>query len=196
MTGYGDGALSDAHIAAPESCYRDGPVTAPTAGATPASGGRETRAVSLSAAGWITETEMAAKIAVAVALIAAASVSAPLANADPPDQQFLDQVHSNGVGGQDDTLISYAHEWCTTGTVDAHLPSWDVLRGQGVPWSGAAGYQAFLVIQTAASRAYRVGDAQQVIKQRQILGVCVRKPGAHSIAGGLCVKIADTKGGA
>ena len=30
----------------------------------------------------------------------------------------------------------------------------------------------------------------------QILGVCVRKLVAYSIAGGLCVKIADTEGGA
>jgi hypothetical protein len=34
------------------------------------------------------------------------------------------------------------------------------------------------------------------MEQQQVLGVCVGNAGAHSIAGGLCVKIADTKGGA
>ena len=39
-----------------------------------------------------------------------------------------------------------------------------------------------------AAKNIRVGDAQQVIKQHQILGVCVGNPVAHSIAGGLPVK--------
>ncbi len=36
------------------------------------------------------------------------------AHADTQDQQFLNLVHSNGVGGQDDSLIAYAHEFCNT----------------------------------------------------------------------------------
>jgi hypothetical protein len=96
----------------------------------------------------ITETEMAAKIAVAAALIAAASVRAPLANADTPDQQFLNTVHSNGVGGDDGLLITYAHEYCDI-PPPGNYPSFPALRAQGV-----VGYQAYLVIQTAASRAY------------------------------------------
>jgi hypothetical protein len=91
---------------------------------------------------------MAAKIAVAAALIAAASVRAPLANADTPDQQFLNTVHSNGVGGDDGLLITYAHEYCDI-PPPGNYPSFPALRAQGV-----VGYQAYLVIQTAASRAY------------------------------------------
>ena len=45
-----------------------------------------------------------------------------------------------------------------------------------------------------AVRSIRVGDAQQVIKQQQILGVCVGNPVAHSIAGGLPVKTLDAGG--
>ena len=43
-------------------------------------------------------------------------------------------------------------------------------------------------------RHIRVGDAQQVIEQHQILGVCVGNLGAHSIAGGLLVKTLDAGG--
>jgi hypothetical protein len=57
-------------------------------------------------------------------------MSVGMASADTLDQQFLNMVHSNGVGGQDDTLIDYAHQWCTQ---DGHLSAWDALRGQGVP---------------------------------------------------------------
>ena len=84
-------------------------------------------------------------------LIAAASATAaigsaaPDAHADTPDQQFLNLVHSNGVGGQDDSLIAFAHEFCdTNGPYGTVFP----LYGQGV-WPG----QLFIV-KTAASRAY------------------------------------------
>src|SRR5690349_16262646 len=86
------------------------------------------------------------------ALIAAASAAvtigsaAPAAFADTPDQQFLNSVHSNGVGGQDDTLIAYGHEYCdiTAGI----YPSAGALMGQGVFG------QQFYIVQVAASRAY------------------------------------------
>ena len=70
---------------------------------------------------------------------------APVAHADPGDQQFLNLVHSNGIAGQDDTLITYAHEFCSgTGT-----PSALTLLGQGVVGPGQ-----MYVVQTAASRVY------------------------------------------
>jgi hypothetical protein len=73
------------------------------------------------------------------------AVGAAPANADTPDQQFLNLVHSNGVGGQDDSLIAFAHEFCdTNGPYGTVFP----LYGQGV-WPG----QLFIV-KTAASRAY------------------------------------------
>jgi Protein of unknown function (DUF732) len=70
-------------------------------------------------------------------LIAVASVTvlsglaAPDAHADPKtkDQQFLDLVRSNGVGGDNDTLIKYAGEFCTRTGV---LPSRPDLYAQGV----------------------------------------------------------------
>jgi hypothetical protein len=84
-------------------------------------------------------------------LIAAASATAvlglaiPTAHADAPDQQFLNLVHSNGVGGQDDSLIAFAHEFCdTNGPYGTLFP----LYGQGVSPG-----QVFIV-KTAASRAY------------------------------------------
>jgi len=48
-------------------------------------------------------------IAAAIALLSFAA----LAHADTPDQQFLNIVRSNNVGGQDDALIAYAHERCS-----------------------------------------------------------------------------------
>jgi hypothetical protein len=83
--------------------------------------------------------------AVAAAVGIAAATPAPAAHADTPDQQFLNLVHSNGVGGQDDSLIAFAHEFCdTNGPYGTLFP----LYGQGV-WPG----QVFIV-KTAASRAY------------------------------------------
>jgi Protein of unknown function (DUF732) len=76
---------------------------------------------------------------------AAIGSAAPVAYAGTPDQQFLNLVRSNGVGGQDDTLIAYAHEFCGEGPV---LPSGGALFGQGV-MSGQL-YQ----VKVAASRVY------------------------------------------
>ena len=81
----------------------------------------------------------------AAAATAAIGSAAPTAHADTPDQQFLNLVHSNGVGGQDDTLIAYAHEFCTT---SGWLPSGPALYGQGV----APGQ--LYTIKVAASRVY------------------------------------------
>jgi hypothetical protein len=84
-------------------------------------------------------------------LIAAASAAAtigsvaPAAHADTADQQFLNLVHSNGVGGQDDTLVTFAHEFCGT---NGWLPSGPALYGQGVlPGQ-------LYTIKIAASRVY------------------------------------------
>jgi Protein of unknown function (DUF732) len=79
----------------------------------------------------------------AVAVLVA--VGAAPANADTPDQQFLNLVHSNGVGGQDDSLIAFAHEFCdTNGPYGIVFP----LYGQGV-WPGQ-----LVIVKTAASRMY------------------------------------------
>jgi hypothetical protein len=84
-------------------------------------------------------------------LIAAASATATIgsaaaaAHADTPDQQFLNLVHSNGVGGQDDTLIAYAHDFCNNA---GFLPTGGALIGQGV------GPGQFYAVRVAASRVY------------------------------------------
>jgi hypothetical protein len=84
-------------------------------------------------------------------LIAAASATAtigsvaPAAHADAPDQQFLNLVRSNGVGGQDDTLIAYAHEFCNG---PGFTPSGPALLGQGV------GPGQIYQVRVAASRVY------------------------------------------
>jgi hypothetical protein len=82
-------------------------------------------------------------------LIAAASATAAIgsaaAHADTADQQFLNTVHSHGVGGQDDTLIAYAYEFCSP---TIFYPSGYALAGQGVQLG------QFNVIQTAAAPAY------------------------------------------
>jgi hypothetical protein len=85
------------------------------------------------------------------ALVAVALVLTPAAHADPPpgnpDQGYLNMIRANGIdGGDDDTLIDYAHQFCT---INGHLPAWDALRGQGI-----TNWQAFFTIQTAASRFY------------------------------------------
>jgi hypothetical protein len=76
---------------------------------------------------------------------AAIGSAAPAAHADTSDQQFLNLVHSNGVGGQDDSLISFAHEFCNTnGPYGTVFP----LLGQGVlPGQ-------IYTVKVAASRAY------------------------------------------
>lgn len=86
-----------------------------------------------------------ATLIAAAAATAATGSAAPAADADTPDQQFLNLVHSNGIRGQDDTLIAYAHEFCGGGPV---LPSGGALFGQGV-MPGQL-YQ----VRVAASRAY------------------------------------------
>jgi hypothetical protein len=87
----------------------------------------------------------------AVALTALTTVVwslTPVARADiVQDQQYLDMVHSNGVGGSDDLLLAYAQKYCF-GPVD-----WGMvgdLMGQ-IGWFNKEGVY---VIQTAASRVY------------------------------------------
>jgi len=74
---------------------------------------------------------MAIKIAkLLVASVLVALSSPQLAHADGPDQQFLDIVHANSIPGQDDALIAFARQFCTT-----NGPLWDTvlpLYGQGV----------------------------------------------------------------
>ena len=85
--------------------------------------------------------------AVAIGVGALFALAAPAAHADTQDQQFLNLAHSNGVGGQNDSLIAYAHEFCNTdgnNMWDTALP----LAGQGV-WPNQ-----FYTLRVAASRAY------------------------------------------
>jgi len=77
---------------------------------------------------------------------------APAANADAAqDQQFLDLVHSNGVGGQDDILLNYAQQMCA-------LPPGQFmdlgLVGQMMGQVGWLNPHGVYVVQTAASRVY------------------------------------------
>jgi|GEM_PF-5691741 len=73
---------------------------------------------------------------------------APAAHGDPAqDQQYLDLVHSNGVGGSNELLIDYAHQYCA-GPVDMGMVG--NLLGQ-IGWFNKSG---IYVIQTAASRVY------------------------------------------
>ena len=48
-----------------------------------------------------------------------------------PDQQFLELVHSNGVGSDDDTLKRYAHQFCDAEGMQP-LPARRDLTDQGV----------------------------------------------------------------
>jgi hypothetical protein len=86
-----------------------------------------------------------ATLIAAAGATAAIGSAAPDAHADNPDQQFLNLVHSNGVGGQDDTLIAFAHEFCNN---VAWPPSVPALYGQGV-WP-----QQLFIVRTSASRVY------------------------------------------
>jgi hypothetical protein len=75
-----------------------------------------------------------------------AAIASPIAHASPQDQQYLDQVHANGIPGQDDSLIAYAQEFCKSDG-----PYWDTaptLIGQGVQ------PPQFYALRVAASRAY------------------------------------------
>lgn len=74
-----------------------------------------------------------ATLIAATTVTALSGLTAPDAHADPQtkDQQFLELVHSNGVRGQDDTLINYAREFCTAEGMQP-LPSRRDLYEQGV----------------------------------------------------------------
>src|ERR1700759_47 len=73
---------------------------------------------------------VATLIAVASAT-AASGLAAPDAHADPPDPQFLEMVHNNGIGGDANTLLEYARQFCAN-TTGAQLPARPDLYGQGV----------------------------------------------------------------
>jgi Protein of unknown function (DUF732) len=89
---------------------------------------------------------VATLIAVASAT-AATGLAAPDAHADPRDKQFLDMVQKNGVGGQTQTLLDYAHEFCDS-TTSVQLRSRPDLYAQGV-----LPVQLYIV-REAASRVY------------------------------------------
>jgi hypothetical protein len=94
---------------------------------------------------------VATLIAVASAT-AAIGLAEPDAHADPQtdNQRFLDIVRRHGVGGQDETLLKYAGEFCTNKT-GVQLPSRPELYGQGVR------PDQFYIINEAASRVYCFG---------------------------------------
>lgn len=85
---------------------------------------------------------------VAASFAAAIFASVPTAHADAAqDQQYLDMIRSNGVGGQDETLLAYARQVCEGRTDFSLVP--DLMNQIG--WFNAAGVY---VIQTAATRVY------------------------------------------
>ena len=89
---------------------------------------------------------------VTASLAVAIGSSVPAAHADAAqDQQYLDMVHSNGVGGQDATLLTYAQRMCALRPgelVDLGLVG--ELMGQ-IGWLNPG---AMYVVQTSASRVY------------------------------------------
>ncbi len=89
---------------------------------------------------------VATLIAVASAT-AASGLAAPDAHADPRDQQFLEMVHENGIGGDNNTLLDYARQFCDS-TTGVHLPARPDLYGQGVR------PDQFYAINLAASHVY------------------------------------------
>jgi hypothetical protein len=89
---------------------------------------------------------VATLIAVASAT-AASGLAAPDAHADPRDQQFLEMVHKNGIGGDNDTLLDYARQFCDS-TTGVQLPARPDLYGQGVR------PDQFYAINLAASHVY------------------------------------------
>jgi hypothetical protein len=89
---------------------------------------------------------VATLIAVASAT-AASGLAAPDAHADPRDQQFLEMVHKNGIGGDNHTLLDYAHQFCDSNT-GVQLPARPDLYGQGVR------PDQFYAINLAASHVY------------------------------------------
>ena len=85
-------------------------------------------------------------IAVACAT-AAGGLAAPIAHADPRDQQFLQMVHKNHIGGDDSTLVVYARQFCDS-TTGVQLPARPDLYRQGVRPG------QFYAINLAASHVY------------------------------------------
>lgn len=82
-------------------------------------------------------------------VIAAVTLSPAPAYADPTqDQQYLELVRSNGVAGQDQTLLAYARQVCAArpGEVDFNLVP-ELINQIG--WFNTSG---IYVIQTAAAR--------------------------------------------
>jgi len=83
-----------------------------------------------------------------VAVCSVMVIGGPVASADAAqDQQFLDLVHSNGIAGQDDSLLAFAQEYCSP-TPPAFLGTVGPLYGQGV-WPSQ-----IYTIKVAASRVY------------------------------------------
>jgi hypothetical protein len=89
---------------------------------------------------------VATLIAVASAT-AASGLAAPGAHADPRDQQFLQMVHKNNIGGDDNTLLDYARQFCDS-TTGVQLPARPDLYAQGVR------PDQFYAINLAASHVY------------------------------------------
>lgn len=82
-----------------------------------------------------------------VAAVAAMGLLAPAAHGDPAqDQQYLDLVHSNGVGGSNELLIDHAHQCAPAPSI---WEWWANLLSQ-IGWFNKSG---IYVIQTAASRS-------------------------------------------
>jgi hypothetical protein len=81
------------------------------------------------------------------AATAASGLAAPDAHADPRDQQFLQMVHKNHIGGDDSTLVDYARQFCDS-TTGVQLPARPDLYGQGVR------PDQFYAINLAASHVY------------------------------------------
>jgi uncharacterized protein DUF732 len=78
---------------------------------------------------------------------AATGLAAADAHADPPDQQFIQMVHNNGIAGDNNTLLDYARQFCAN-TTGAQLPARPDLYGQGVR------ADQFYAINLAASHVY------------------------------------------
>lgn len=101
-------------------------------------------------------------VVAAVSTVIAAGVSMlPVpAVADTLEQQFLGIVRSNGVPGQDDTLINYAHEYCSGAP---WLPSGPALMTQGVGLGG------LYVVRVAATQVYCPGKIAVPLQAPQVL---------------------------
>ena len=88
------------------------------------------------------------KVVVIACTFAALGWSAPIAAADATqDQQYIEIIRSNGIGGQDDVLLTYAQQYCAN-AVDPGLAA-NVI-GQ----IGLLNSRGVYIVQTAASRVY------------------------------------------